>query len=232
MSHSMVIAIVKPDKDIENQVNEVMSGFDENLEVETHKVKCWCVGERAREYADAELTRQMGRWDDVKARFGKKYPDGNQAKWIAEYYNPRYKFETDFIANHPLRNSPDENCDNCNGTGRYETTQNPQAKWDWFVIGGRWDGVMKGLPEIDDGQGGFNFGDKYHSLERNCCRVDEVKTTPFAIVTFDGTWIERGKMGWWGVVTNEKDYQDWESQWERIKKAFGGYIAVSLDVHI
>ena len=32
---------------------------------------------------------------------------------------------------------------------------------------------------------------------------------PFAVVK-DGVWHERGKMGWWAIVTNEKDKVEWE----------------------
>lgn len=228
----MVIAIVKPDRNIESQVEEIMKGFDENLEVDIHQETCWCIGRQAAMDAEQTLAEKMGSWDDARDEFHKAYPNTPQEQWLNEYFKPRQAFLGSIIEHHPLKNNPDETCGNCNGTGLYETTRNPQSKWDWYVIGGRWDGVMCGLPEIDDGQGGFNFGDEYHTLERNYCRVDEVKITPFAIVTFDGTWIEKGAMGWWGIVTNEKDQQDWETQWERIKKAFGGYIAVSLDVHI
>ena len=33
---------------------------------------------------------------------------------------------------------------------------------------------------------------------------------PFAVVK-DGVWYERGKMGWWNIVTNEKDKDEWTS---------------------
>ena len=47
------------------------------------------------------------------------------------------------------RNRPDEECwafmaDGCktDADGNIYTTYNPQSKWDWYVVGGRWDGFL------------------------------------------------------------------------------------------
>jgi hypothetical protein len=34
----------------------------------------------------------------------------------------------------------DKKCENCQGTGGYKSKYNPDAKWDWYQIGGRWSG--------------------------------------------------------------------------------------------
>lgn len=31
----------------------------------------------------------------------------------------------------------------------------------------------------------------------------------FAFITSDGEWVEKGSMGWWGCVSDEKDSNDW-----------------------
>ena len=33
----------------------------------------------------------------------------------------------------------------------------------------------------------------------------------FAVIK-DGKWYERGDMGWWGIVSNEKDENEWYTQ--------------------
>ena len=40
------------------------------------------------------------------------------------------------------------------------------------------------------------------------CRAECI---PFAIVK-DGKWYEKGKMGWWGMVSDEQLGVDWHSQ--------------------
>jgi len=38
---------------------------------------------------------------------------------------------------------PDPDCERCNGTVICESTYNPNSKWDWWQIGGRWSGSLK-----------------------------------------------------------------------------------------
>lgn len=116
----------------------------------------------------------------------------------------------------------------------YVTTYNPASKWDWWVIGGRWDGRMLGLDEIDDGQGGFNFDDTFHTLKRNSAHIDDIAPdfVPFAFVTPDGKWHEKGKMGWWAVTHGEQPEHEWKKEWENALKKYPNSIAVSLDCHI
>lgn len=47
------------------------------------------------------------------------------------------------IVAHPLYRRPMPNCDECHGSGRVETTANPEGYWDWWVIGGRWEGMLE-----------------------------------------------------------------------------------------
>lgn len=39
--------------------------------------------------------------------------------------------------------------------------------------------------------------------------------TGFAVLK-DGQWFERGKMGWWACVSNEKDGEDWQKEFDKL----------------
>lgn len=39
--------------------------------------------------------------------------------------------------------------------------------------------------------------------------------TPFAVVK-DGKWYEKGEMGWWAMVSNEKDQKEWDEQFTKM----------------
>jgi len=109
------------------------------------------------------------------------------------------------------------------------------AKWDWWRIGGRWDGEIKGEQITDEEDKGFNFGSQHESLERNTTTTDFLlknKIIPFAIVTPDGKWHEKGNMGWWCLVTDEKEQISWDEEALEIYKFWEGYIAVGCDLHI
>lgn len=63
----------------------------------------------------------------------------------------------------------------------YYSTFNPNAQWDWYVVGGRWDATVPG----------------------NQCLVEEVlkyftEYTPAVLVDRKG-WHSTDKFGWWGT---------------------------------
>lgn len=158
-------------------------------------------------------------------------------------------------------------------TGRYGYWENPNAKWDWWTLGGRYSSRLKlkpgavgqsgkskysndflgerekPLPEAFVDQARFKDldwegmrqqriadrikwwaeyevamqkPDATDSLERYLSGIDPNQTkeqfitegeefSVFAILK-DGKWYERGDMGWWGCVSNEKDKGAWSGQ--------------------
>lgn len=54
----------------------------------------------------------------------------------------------------------------------------------------------------------------------------------FAVVK-DGKWYERGEMGWWGVVSNKKEDDEWESEFSKLVNELPGDTLISIyDCHI
>jgi hypothetical protein len=154
------------------------------------------------------------------------------------------------------------------GDGNLFHVYNPDAKWDWYSVGGRWTGYLKlkkgahcelgesgvsqprpkgrvadiaKVKDIDwDGMKAalrksaekrwadyqtaladgkeispyFQFGvakdeSREHFIER------QGTAATFAVL-HDGEWHEQGEMGWWAIVTNEKEPDDWNAEFERI----------------
>lgn len=92
---------------------------------------------------------------------------------------------------------------------------NPRSKWDWFVIGGRWDG------EVIPGN---------EALVRDL-NLDTLPI-PFAFVK-DGEWYEKGRMGWWGIVTESMDDEVWDAEVRKALKDLPGNTKLTLiDCHI
>ena len=105
---------------------------------------------------------------------------------------------------------PNKDCGSCHGEGKYETTYNPLGKWDWYVIGGRWN--------------------KY--IPRNCTRIKSLNddTIPFACVNSKGDWYERG--GFDGVNWQEKSLDEWSNEFRSLiaKENPQDYV-ICLDSH-
>lgn len=74
------------------------------------------------------------------AEIGKRL--GHDARW-QEAITRCEQAERDFLATRTDAQAPDPKCEECKGTGKSETTYNPQSKWDWWTIGGRWTGMLR-----------------------------------------------------------------------------------------
>src|ERR1051325_2307166 len=75
----------------------------------------------------------------------------------------------------------DPSCEICHGTGKIKTTYNEFACFDWYEIGGRWDGALGGTKR------------ESNVLWRNSSRVSDLPNGYcfFAIVTPNGSWHEQ-----------------------------------------
>lgn len=185
---------------------------------------------------------------------------------------------------------------------------NPNKKWDWYRLGGRWRGMLlcKNGQEVDQAEvrdvdfRGMRdraearvvalyrharalFGDApeprtweavraehgddtgaarkaFHGQDayRIAAKDDQLRWLAFegdlhefwwpesrhvfrarkqAFCTFavlrDGNWYERGRMGWWGVVFNEKDESEWVNQFETLVESLAPDTLISIyDCHI
>lgn len=111
------------------------------------------------------------------------------------------------------------------------STYNPDSKWDWWVIGGRWSGylVLKERSENGDiiqvDQAYFNEIDWDYMLNHN--RI------PFCYVCPNGEWCEKGIMGWWAIVSDEISDQSWDKQFKDFINSIDyNCIVTAVDFHI
>lgn len=97
---------------------------------------------------------------------------------------------------------------------------NPQAKWDYYVLGGRWRGFLRLKSGLQADQ----------ALKGN---TDLEQTpTPHAVV-IQGRWYERGDMGWWGCIHDAKDEAAWRREFTALVNALPADTLLSaFDCHI
>lgn len=117
------------------------------------------------------------------------------------------------------------NLDMIGKNGDIYATYNPDSKWDWYEIGGRWKDMLltkKGektnsalVKDID-----WNKMQNFHT---------------YAVLHPDGEWIEPGKMAWWGVscATPEEERKFRENyKKDIIEKANKNWRLTIVDCHI
>ena len=139
--------------------------------------------------------------------------------------------------------------------GRYGHWYNPDARWDWWVVGGRWRHMLtlkKGVKAEwpDAGQNG-TFGEEANEKipkGETCVDVARFKDIDFAksfgkterfstysVLDENGDWHEAGSMGWFGMSNASDEEQD-EFHKEYVKDHLEGTdpetIITVVDCHI
>lgn len=109
---------------------------------------------------------------------------------------------------------------------------NPDSRWDWYSVGGRWHPYLY-LKELDDN------GDRIKVDQATFGEIDwdymiDNDVTPFCFVTEDGEWVEKGEMGWWGMVSNETPSDSWKETFKRYINSIEDTdcLVTAIDFHI
>ena len=233
MSH-FLLGVVLP-KEVEptraeHYIDNVMEPYDEGCEVEEYERDCGCGDWTANRLADQLATKRTGlTWDGLREEFNRRPMAERSDQAWQDFRRPL--MEATEAARAELDAKPDPDCGDCHGSGHYASTYNPDSKWDWYRIGGRWDGEIAGKP-AESADGGFNFSPQHERLENNLTTVKDMVTVPFAFLTPDGEWHEQGQMGWWDVVHDGKPEDAWAKEVEQIKATYGDHYIVGVDCHI
>jgi len=146
---------------------------------------------------DTELLKFDDQTEDVVASYAAR-KDTMTVRERMEY-NTLHKYATEYFR---MKCITDEQ-----GNNRYGYYYNPNAKWDWYSEGGRWDGFIKTLDKTAPMP--INSA-PFEAIDWDTMLKDE--NIPFCIVTAGGEWRERGNMGWWAMVADEKPQDAWHSE--------------------
>ena len=228
MSHFVVAVFHREDQD----VDELLMPYDENLEVEPYVLY---TKEEAIDFAKSNYNLE-GKTDEECWEF---MTDG---------------FKTD-----------DE--------GNIYSSYNPNAKWDYYCVGGRWSGMLKtkngeadearvkdidftpnqksyeralrfwdviveGKPKKED-ENFFTiykpeyYADIYGDRETYAKAISSFQT--FAVILPDGTWLEEGHMGCFGISSSTSDdVREWSANYKKnfIDTADPEWILSIVDCHI
>lgn len=231
MSHFTVGVVVPTGLDsLEDYLDTALAPFSEHLEVEPYPHECWCINGEARSYGLEMANKLVGTVDEQRKLFTERHANDDRP-WSMEVRNELFKVETadwwqsyvetqdDYETYHPRFLKPNNHCGNCNGSGSYQSTYNPLSKWDYWDIGGQ-------------RAGKFNGRDVAPIADIIDLHSDIPFYAPFAMLTPDGQWHERGEMGWWAMVSNEKQQEHWESIVRGLYEQHTDYLLVIVDAHI
>ena len=221
MSHFCVYVF----HDKNTSIDTLLAPYDENLLVEPYV-------EYNKEEAIAKVRKEI-----------EDYKNGPYAEYIKnpEEYEKKYKCTKkyiEFLKNEfPKKiNWTDDQCyddmkeyydsDMIDKDGNLLSKYNPKSKWDWYEVGGRWCG---GIP--------MKTNTKLEIKSCNECKVSQIDmdkiSPPYAYVDTNGNWYERGKMGWFGISSNDKDKDSWDDEFKKfINNQKKSTIVTLVDCHI
>jgi hypothetical protein len=161
--------------------------------------------------------------------------------WRDEVIKPYRAAQAEALAIIPEaeRKRPNADCTSCHGTGTYESTYNPKSRWDWWAIGGSWAGEIQGRNEVKTLKDAYEERSIFDNTRLVTALLEVAQRPdtqnqwlPFAVLTPDGEWHERGKMGWFGAVANKQDKGVWNEKVLELYRAHQDCLAVCVDVHI
>lgn len=232
MSHYAVAVFHREDQDID----ELLAPYDENIDVEPY----------------IQYTR------DEAIKEGKERYKNEPNMTDADYYNQiAAMYDSDMI--------DDE--------GNLLTTYNPDSKWDWYRIGGRFSDLLETYTTVSEWFDGYSdsakvknidfagnleiydesivewddimnniantwytkeyYQEYYDSAEDYARRNSEFNT--LAVVLPDGSWHEKGSMGWFGLSSETpEEARDWDRNYRErfIDTADPEWILTIVDCHI
>ena len=211
MSHFCVYVF----HDKNTSVSELLAPYDENIELAPYVLY-------TKEQAIAKVRSDMEKYRDSIYKEYLADPVKYKEKWGNNKNHINY-IENEFPK---ILNWTDEECYEEIAKWKREdglvaedgsilSKYNPKSKWDWYQIGGRWSNSVPG-----------------DEVKMSEIPIEKIET-PYAFVTPDGEWVERGEMGWFGVGSNEMDKDEWDVRFrEYLKTLDKDIILTQVDCHI
>lgn len=215
MSHFVTLVFTKENR---RTVEELLAPYDENIMYAPYVLY-------TREQAIAKIRKEI---EDYKngpyteyvsspKKYEESHPNAEHINYLKNKFPKKLEW-TDDECYEDIKRSFDE--DMIEPNGDLLSIYNPNSKWNWYTIGGRFNNYLKTLS-------GKTTNEDYVS------KIDWEDILPFAFVTPIGEWHERGKMGWWACVFNEKSHDNWKSEFKEFLGSLDeDTIVTVVDCHI
>jgi hypothetical protein len=277
MSH-FAVAVITKGKPTEDVLAAMLAPYDENKEVLHFTSREELIKQKRQEISNF-IESNYARYLTDKEKYLSECTNQNHVKYITEEFPKMLLWTDEECYQDAIKNTEKENI--CKD-GSVRSTYNPDSKWDWYQIGGRWAGLLtvkKGTPH-ENGEKSWTWDEKnpYESTgdiikcdsarikdlvfldkEKDAQRArrfwelhvegaepqnDEERDmlkwawykkeyyietykdketyvrcesafSTYAAITKDGKWHAKGKMGWFGMSSDE-DVIAWHDGYQKL----------------
>lgn len=140
MSHFSVAIFTKNNPD-SNQIDNILAPFWEEREVppyvaETKEQAIARIREEIDEYAKTGCYAQ---WKKNPKKYEAEHPNSEHLYYLKNEFPKKLTFTDDDCYKEAIRYTSQGNIDH---EGNLISTRNPDSKWDWYEIGGRWNKLL------------------------------------------------------------------------------------------
>lgn len=277
MSH-FAVAVITKGKPTEDVLAAMLASYDENKEVLHFTSREELIKQKRQEISNF-IESNYARYLADKEKYLSECTNQNHVKYITEEFPKMLLWTDEECYQDAIKYTEKENI--CKD-GSVRSTYNPDSKWDWYQIGGRWAGLLtvkKGTPhEIGEKSWTWDEKNPYESTgdiikcdsarikdlvfldkEKDAQRArrfwelhvegaepqnDEERDmlkwawykkeyyietykdketyvrcesafSTYAAITKDGKWHAKGKMGWFGMSSDE-DVVAWHDGYQKL----------------
>lgn len=220
-------------KEIKARIAELMEPYYEELDVPEYEGICDCIYcgmySECDNYMDSlgkssqHIDKTMDQWlhDNNLEEGDKTAIKKRQELWHEWDCQKREYYRTNLLNRRAI---PD--CEDCNGKGRVLTTRNLHGFWDYYEIGGRWNGWINKKEHEGWGVNG--------SIEENSTKGTESlidnDLIPYAIVTPDGKWhAQEGKL--FSMDNHSYSNEEWGVIAKQLFAEHEDCLAIGIDYH-
>jgi hypothetical protein len=95
------------------------------------------------------------------------------------------------------------------GTTSYGRMTNPNAQWDWYIVGGRWAGAL--IDKSGEGRSVLPTAELDLEATQENSGKGTSKFPCFAFIDQEGKWNQRAKMLWFGCTNEDEATDDFDS---------------------
>ena len=210
MSHFTVAVIHKPDQDIE----ELLAPYDENKEVEPY---VRYTRQEAIDYARRNYKSAEGKTDEECWQMFAEDEQTDEEGNILSTYNPRSTWDWWTVGGRwrgMLRLKDGSTADSARIVD-IDFTPDEEAYRRNLRF---WDVVVEHQPR-QEGEDFFNFYKESYYREyygdRDTFARHQTQFSTYAVITPDGEWHAKGKMGWWAMSSETaEEARDWENHFK------------------
>lgn len=212
-------------------LEEILAPFDENIKVPHYITKQEIIDEQRKSFERYRDTTYAEYLKNPEEYIKNHSNHESHIKYLTEDFPKKFDWSDEDFYKEGLAYYDE---DRVQPDGSVCDTHNPNSKWDWYQIGGRWSGKLKiKYDEVGEEEDYTSDWAKIKHIDFSPDEDGEPFCT-YAVITANGQWHSPGEMHWFSSSETDDEWEDWEKNYvdRFIKTADPEWEFCLVDLHI